>query len=160
MDQPFLDPNWHRVALVRQNSKFGDDIPSDVDRLVEVEPTIVVSTDNEFYGHFFCSTKACHQGCVGIVKDDGISNFFSGLGHSLVDEGPLLNLSPEFLPLALLYFGILDVFQPADQGCIRILELFGFGRCSGEFGGHGVGLVRVITGFLDFGRLNMPMLCV
>ena len=107
--------------MVRHTSKFGDDIPGDVDQLVEVELTIVVSIDNEFYGRFFCATKACHQGCIGIVKYGALSYFFSGLGHSLIDEGPFLDIGPDFLPLPLLHFGIFDVFQLADQGCILSL---------------------------------------
>ena len=69
----------------------------------------MVSTDDEFYSSLFCPTKACHQGCIGIVKDGAPSDFFGRLGHLLVDEGPLLDLGPEFLPLALLYFGIFDM---------------------------------------------------
>ena len=109
MDQSFLDSDWYRVPLVRQASELGDDISGNVNRSIEVEPTVVVSNDDEFYGSFFCSTKAFHQGCVGIVEDGAPSNFFSRLGHLLVDEGPLLDLGLEFLPLALLYFGIFDM---------------------------------------------------
>ena len=96
--------------MVRQTGELGDDIPGNVSRLVEVELTVVVLTDDKFYGILFRSTKACHQGCVGIVEYGAPSDFFGRLGHLLVDEGPLLDLSLEFLPLALLYFGIFYMF--------------------------------------------------
>ena len=70
----------------------------------------MVSTDDKLNDSFFCSTKACHQGHVGIVEDGAPSDLFSRLGHLPVDKGPILVLGQDFLSLALLDFSIFDVF--------------------------------------------------
>ena len=90
----FLDSNGYRVSYVRQASEFRDDIPRNVDRFIKVEPTVVVSANNEFYRRFFCPTKAFHQRCIGISKEGAASDFFGYLSHFLVDKGPFLDLGP------------------------------------------------------------------
>ena len=75
----------------------------------EVELAVVVTTDNEFNSCFFRPTEACHQWCVRVVEDGALPNFLSGLGHSVVDIGPLLDLCPEFLEWALLYLCVFYV---------------------------------------------------
>ena len=69
----------------------------------------MVTTDDEFNRCLFCPTEAFHQWCVRVVEDAALSNFLSGLGHSVVNIGPLLDLLPEFLEWALLYFCVFDV---------------------------------------------------
>ena len=95
--------------MVGQTSKSGDNIPGNVDRPIEVESTVVVTADNEFDRYFFRPTKACHQWCVRVVEEGSLLDFFSGLGHPFVYIGPFLDFCLEFLPLAILNFGIFDV---------------------------------------------------
>ena len=109
MDQPVFDPNRYRAALVGQTHKLGDNIPDDVNQLVEINSAVVVTTDDEFDSCFFHPTEACHQWCVRVVEDGALLNFLSGLGHSVVDIGPLLDLCLEFLEGALLYLCIFYV---------------------------------------------------
>ena len=117
--------------MVGQTRKFGDNIPSDINRLVEVESTIMVATDNEFNSCFLRPTEACHHWCFRVVEDAAPPNFLSGLGHFIVFIGPLLDLLPEFLKWALLDLGIFDVLETVEQGGVLSLQLLFLGRSSG-----------------------------
>ena len=117
--------------MVGQTGKLGDNIPGDIDRLVEVEPAVMVATDNEFNSCFLRPTEACHQWCVRIVENDALLNFLSSLAHSVIDKGPLLDLLPEFLKWALLDLCIFDVLECVEQGGVLGLQLLCLGRSSG-----------------------------
>ena len=117
--------------MVGQTHKFGDKIPSDINRLVEVKLVVMVATDNEFNSYFLRPTEACHQWCVRIVENAALPNFLSGLGHSVVDIGPLLDLLPEFLEWALLDLCVFYVLETVEQGGVLGLQFLCLGRRSG-----------------------------
>ena len=93
-DQSFFDFDWYGVSSISETGHLGDDISRDVNWLVEVEPAIVIPTDDEFDVSFLRATKAGHKRCVGIAEESDAFDFLYYLSRLFVDKGPFLYFSP------------------------------------------------------------------
>ena len=151
LDESLLNPNWDRVTFVRQTRKRRNNISGDVDRLVEVESFVVVTTDNKFYSGFLCPTEVGHQWGIRVLENATVPDFFRSLCHLTAFICPFLNFSLEFLKGTLLDFCILDVLQSLDQWCVFCLEFLCFSCGAGDFRCHDIRLVGLVTGFVVSG---------